>query len=248
MASSPSSPPPAALPSFPPCLSVNCGSPYLTPAVQVLIAMCCMFGGLAAFTMCYYLYSGTTRGAAEAPEQQQDHSASRTSAQIMRRVLPILTAVDQTSIGPGETCAICLGELCETVDRSRRDGDASPDAALAAEVCSGDPSRGTAGTAEARSCAPDAGTAAPSSRIWSALRVRVPGRRAAARSPTGAQDAMANGHGLLALKCGHCFHRQCIRAWIVHRGAAGDNCNCPLCKDLILVAESPSGDAVAAYV
>lgn len=243
MTSAPSSPPPVAPPSFPPCVSLRCGPSQLTPAVQILISVCCMFGGLAAFTLCYYLYSGPSRGAEGRPEQQ-DRSASRTPAQIMRRLSPHLTAVDKASISPGEACAICLGELREAVDRSCHGGDVSPETALAAGAHSGDVSPGEMAAAEARSHASDA-PPAPARRVLSALRVRVPGRPAAARSPRGARDPIADGPGLLALRCGHCFHGQCIRAWIIHRGAAGDSCSCPLCKAPL--AAIPAGEQ-AAYV
>jgi hypothetical protein len=212
-------------------LSFGCGTAQLTPAIQILIAICCFFGGMAAFTISYYLYTGAPRGAGQTPEQQE-LSTTRSPAEILHGLSPNLTAVDKTSVGCGDTCAICLSELREVVDCSRHGGESSPAT--------------THPAADARSRNSDARTAPPPRRNRYAM--RIPKRRAATPRPTG--DPIADGPELQALPCGHCFHGQCIRAWIVHRGSANLNCSCPLCKrDLQVVPEAaPASEEQAEHV
>jgi hypothetical protein len=47
---------------------------------------------------------------------------------------------------------------------------------------------------------------------------------------------VTNGPALQSLLCGRCFHGECIRRWIVHRGAGA---SCPLCKFEIGVRSPP---------
>jgi hypothetical protein len=194
------------------------------------------------------------RSVRSAPQHRLSQTMG-TPAEKLQSMSHNLTAVDRSEINPGETCAICLGELRLDVERTGRKEDV---AAVAAPVKTGT-EEGQVVNAEpvvvnaepvVISPQPDPANAASESRgVRSAE--NSPNARSAedargsssaqnsrgARSPEAPShdDVVARGPALQSLRCGHCFHGECIRGWIVHRGAGA---SCPLCKRELAVRSS----------
>jgi hypothetical protein len=133
-------------------------------------------------------------------------STTDTAAKIWQSMSHNLTAVERCDVSAGTTCAICLGELADAVERTgvKKDETARP-------VVTREP---TSLKDESRA---DKG---------------VGGGLGAASAPV-----VANGPALQSLTCGHCFHGECIRGWLVHRGTGA---SCPLCKLELSVRSPPA--------
>jgi hypothetical protein len=177
-----------------------------------------------------------------------------TPAEIFQSMCHNLTTVNRCDVSPSETCAICLGELQLDVERA---------CAKAVEA--------RPGLAPADSVPDQAEVKSESEETADAVTVMVPPQLDPA-DPTGdapdtrneaahnivadgpalqslmcghgeAHNIVADGPALQSLMCGHCFHGECIRGWIVHRGAGA---SCPLCKcDLAVRAPPAAGQDLA---
>mmetsp|Transcript_14161 Transcript_14161/g.39777 ORF Transcript_14161/g.39777 Transcript_14161/m.39777 type:complete len:204 (-) Transcript_14161:141-752(-) len=188
------------------------------------------FGGLALggtvlvaclFWCAYYVlwkvgtrtYEDERRAAAA---EGSPHSA--TTRAVMRaaadEVLQQHVIVGKHEPEPGETCAICLGELSEGIvyipDHGARTSASSAQPGV--ELGSTDVSR------------------------WRLQRMVA--RRLVRQRPGTARNVQAspgNDAPTATLPCGHHFHLECIRQWVMHRRAGA---SCPLCKREIALAAS----------
>jgi hypothetical protein len=144
-------------------------------------------------------------------------AAISTPAETLQSMSHNLTAVDRAEVCSGETCAICLGELAHDVERSgvREDGVVAADKTGAAA---------------------NAGPVIVSPRQGRADSTNGAGGARSAQSAR-ADEAVVNGPAVQSLMCGHHFHGECIRGWIVHRGAG---VSCPLCKQELVTQSSPA--------
>eukprot|EP00962_Isochrysis_galbana_P037998 scaffold13389_cov134-Isochrysis_galbana.AAC.3 len=199
---------------------MSAGSSFFVIGGNVLVA------GLVAYcTVRFVVYLIITR---RVPRPVVQHSQEDTGppptmvtpAEILQSMFHNLTAVHRSHVSSGETCAICLGELAHAVERT---GVKEEGVAHAVKTGSDEERVANAGPVIVSTQLDSAGST-----------LSVPGARSAESGR--ADDAAANGPALQSLPCGHCFHGECIRGWIVHRGTG---VSCPLCK-YELVTRSPT--------
>eukprot|EP00962_Isochrysis_galbana_P009850 scaffold2731_cov128-Isochrysis_galbana.AAC.3 len=154
-------------------------------------------------------------------------SNTATAAEILQSMSHNLTAVNMSDISPGESCSICLGDLVDAVERTCVKKEEAP-------TPTPEPTAGTVkiGAEEAA----DAASNVLSVQL-DCFDATGDARSSCSAEAVRADDAVADGPALQSLPCGHCFHGQCLRGWIVHRGAGA---SCPLCKLELGVQSSPA--------
>lgn len=167
-------------------------------------------------------------------------------------------AVDASRFGPGDTCAICLGELCAPVDRGGSCYEGATPTSAARATSSANNGRGgqaggsrTAPVVVVQAAPPDE-PAAQSSPETETTAVGESGPASAGAQASGESGPTAPPEDrqrprqrtrrcnrasaapwppLVSLQCEHAFHGQCIHEWLAYKG---EGATCPLCKQSLL--------------
>jgi hypothetical protein len=166
-------------------------------------------------------------------------STRATPAELLESMSHNLTAVHLSDVCSGATCAICLGELANAVERTAvKEHEVAPPPPTPPPTKAAPPA-----TPEPAAVSVKIGAEHVADAGHVIISVQLDCADAASDARNLASAAVTDGPALQSLMCGHCFHGECIRGWIVHRGAG---VSCPLCKLELGVRSSPATPEVPA--